>query len=400
VVVAAAHRPLLVPRAEIPARLERLRGGLRAAGVAVAWIDHLTDRLYFTGSMQDGVLLVPAEGPAAYFVRKSAERAAAESPLEVREWPGRRGLVEEVRRRLPSGSRLGLAFDVATAATYRSLCEVAAPDDIAAAIRTIRSVKSGWEIDQVRGAARQATALYEEIVPQIRTGMTELELTGVVEGRLRALGHGGTIRVRRRASDVVVAVVVSGPSALYPTAFDGCVGGEGAAPGMPAGGGFRRLAAGHTLMLDVVTCHNGYLADTTRTYFLGPAAPSAVREAHDACRVVLSHIERLVRPGARCSDVWRAARRFVDESGEPAGFMGCGENRVRFLGHGVGLELDELPVLADKLEQALEPGMVIAIEPKAFLDPVGPVGVENTYVVTERGCESLCSVPDHLHLLG
>jgi Xaa-Pro aminopeptidase len=390
---------LLVPRAEIPSRLERLREALRAAGVALAWIDHLTDRLYFSGSMQDAVLLVPAEAPPAYFVRKSADRAAVESPLEVREWPGRRGLLDELRRRLPPGGRLGLAFDVSSAATYRSLAEIAAPLDVTGTIRTIRAVKSGWEIEQIRGAARQVGLLYAEIAQQVRLGMTELELTGIVEGRLRALGHGGPIRVRRRASDVVMAVVVCGPSALYPTAFDGCVGGEGAAPGMPAGGGFRRLSRGESLMLDIVTSHNGYLADTTRSYFLGGRVPDAVRRAHDACRAVLAQVERLVRPGVRCCDVWRDAWRFIADLGEPEGFMGAGGNRVRFLGHGVGLELDELPVIADKLEQVLAPGMVLAVEPKAFLDPVGPVGVENTYVVTERGCENLCTFPDDLHPL-
>ena len=88
-----------------------------------------------------------------------------------------------------------------------------------------------------------------------------------------------------------------------------------------------------------------------------------------------------------------------EEIGEPEGFMGYAENRVRFFGHGVGLELDELPVLADRIEIDLVPGMVIAVEPKAFLEDVGPVGVENTYIVTENGYENLCPIDDAMSLL-
>ena len=111
-------------------------------------------------------------------------------------------------------------------------------------------------------------------------------------------------------------------------------------------------------------------------------------------------IEGRLRPGAMCADVFREVAAFARDLGEPEGFMGFGENRVRFFGHGVGLELDELPILADKLDFELRAGMVLAVEPKAFLRGIGPVGVENTYAVREDGCERLCDVDDALICLG
>jgi Xaa-Pro aminopeptidase len=193
-----------------------------------------------------------------------------------------------------------------------------------------------------------------------------------------------------------MAVVVSGASAMYPTSFDGPVGAEGPWPAAPSGAGWKRLAAGETVMLDVVSSFNGYHADTARTFFIGGDVPERVGQAHEACRKILDRVLELLRPGAICSDVYRHARSFVEERGEPEGFMGHGENRVRFLGHGVGLELDELPVLADKLDLELRPGMVLAVEPKAFLPGVGPVGVEDTVAVTADGCARLCDVTEEL----
>ena len=122
---------------------------------------------------------------------------------------------------------------------------------------------------------------------------TELELTGRVEGRLRALGHAGTIRVRRPGSDITMGVVVSGDSSLYPTSFNGCVGAEGPYPTSASGGGWKKLAPGDTVMLDLVTVHNGYHSDNTRTFFVGDSVPDEALKAHAFCLEILREIENI-----------------------------------------------------------------------------------------------------------
>jgi Xaa-Pro aminopeptidase len=374
-------------------RVAALQSAMQSNGIGVAWIEHLADRLYFSGSPQDGVLLMPSEGAPVFLVRKSLKRAEQEGSVAVEPYPGGGAVVERARILAGTAGTVGLGLDVSPAATYARLLGPGGVErivDLSATVRAIRSVKSPWEIEQIRRAADQVTTLYAGIVEHLRPGITELELTGRVEGRLRSLGHGGTVRVRRPGSDISMGVVVSGTSALYPTSFNGPVGAEGPYPPTASGAGWKTLEAGETVMLDIVTSYNGYHADTTRTFFLGQTPPSEVLAAHDFCRGVLGDIEARLRPGGVCSTIYRDVLSGVAERGEPRGFMGFGENRVRFLGHGVGLELDEMPVLADRIDVTLEPGMVLAVEPKAFLEGIGPVGVENTYVVTASACEALC----------
>ena len=310
--------------------------------------------------------------------------------------------MDEVQRLAGAKGRVGLALDVTPAATYVRLqlsVDSARLIDISGTLRLIRSIKSAWEIEQIRRASQQVTTLFGEVDEYIRPGMTELELTGRVEGRLRSLGHSGTVRVRRPGSDIAMGVVVSGASGLYPTSFNGPVGAEGPYPNSPSGAGWKRLAVGESVMLDLVTTHNGYHADTTRTFFLGDAPADHVLEAHDFCREVERWIVERMRPGNVCSEIFLEVQSLIDARGEPQGFMGFDENRVRFLGHGVGLELDELPVLAKKIDLPIKPGMVVAVEPKAFLKGIGPVGIENTIVVTDNGCEPLCTTTSDLRAL-
>jgi Xaa-Pro aminopeptidase len=108
----------------------------------------------------------------------------------------------------------------------------------------------------------------------------------------------------------------------------------------------------------------------------------------------------LMRPGAVCEEIYTEIDRWAAASDPPEGFLGYGENRAKFLGHGVGLTLDELPVLAGKVSVALEPGMILAVEPKAVLSGIGPVGAENTYLITDTGCESLCRLPEGITTCG
>ena len=384
------HVPYKVPTDEVAARVALLRSAIAGRGIGVAWIEHLTDRIYFTGSAADGVLLVPIQGDPRFLVRKSVARAQTESSLNVEPYPGGKKAIEIAAGMLDGGS-LGLALDVTQASSYtRVAASIPAIEDIAAEVRNIRATKSDWEVQQIRAAAEQYNRLFDTALDWLKEPISGLELTARVEGRLRSLGHGGTIRLRRRTADIAVANVVSGDVALYPTNFNGCVGGEGPYPPSPATGGWETLTPGTTVMFDIVTSYNGYQADTTRSFYLGDSIPPGIAAAHEFCLDVLYEIEQRMKPGALCSEIYREVRSLVEERGEPEGFMGLGDNRVKFYGHGVGLDLDEMPVLADRIDVTLKQGMILAVEPKAFLTGSGPVGVENTYVITDDGCESLC----------
>ncbi len=392
----ARHQEFGIPPKEVLRRAEGLQHRLAQDEIDLAWIDHPTDRLYYAGTIQDGVLLVPAGGDPVFHVRLSRRRAQAESPLTVEPFPGRRGLLEAVRSRVGARGRLGLPLEVTPASTYRWLTESLEGIelvDIGAGIRAQRAVKSGWEQAQVRGAARQAHELFADVARHLREGVTELELSAALEHRVRLLGHAGTIRVRRPGADLGMLYAVAGDGGLYPTNFDGPVGAEGVYPYTAPGGGRKPIRAGETVMVDLVTAFNGYHADHTRTFALHGDLPARAREAHAACEAVLAQIEARMRPGVACGALFTEVSSWLEEHGAPPAFMGYGDNQVKFLGHGVGLELDEWPILAARFDRTLEAGMVVAVEPKAFLEGIGPVGVENTYIITDEGCESLGAFP-------
>jgi Xaa-Pro aminopeptidase len=261
-------------------------------------------------------------------------------------------------------------------------------------------VKSAWEISQIKKAAEQADIVLREVPELIKPGMSELALTGMVEARLRELGHSGALRIRGGNSVLAMIMAVSGDSALYPTNFDGPGGGEGPSPAGPAGAGWKKIREGETIMLDIVSDHNGYHSDQTRIFYTGSGLPDHLAGAHAFCLSVLDRIERAMQPGRVCADIYNEINAWVQAEHPPEGFMGCGENRVKFFGHGVGLELDEFPIIADRIEVKLAAGMIVAVEPKAFLKGFGAVGVENTYIIEEDGCTAVNQSPVQIQTIG
>jgi Xaa-Pro aminopeptidase len=393
----------MVPKEEIAKRIRLFKDALLTQGAAVTWIAHTTDLLYLTGSIQDGVLLVYPDREPVFYVKKSLKRAQRESPIEAAPYPGSKQLYANINAALGrNDGGLGMALDVTPASVYLRMCKSlpeSKPVDVSGIIRLQKAVKSDWEHRQIALATKQVEIIFDEVRAIIKPGMTELDLTGWIEGRLRALGHSGPVRIRRPGMELAMLMAASGDSALYPTNFDGPVGGEGPYPVTPSGPGWKKLAAGETVMTDIVSAANGYHSDNARTFFLGNDIPANALAAHQFCVDCLAFIESRLKPGAVCEDIFNATDAWAKKTGEPEGFMGYGENRVRFFGHGVGLELDEFPVIAKKVSLALEQGMVIAVEPKAFLPGIGPVGVENTYKITQDGCESFCKTDRSLQKL-
>ena len=393
---------MYVPREEISRRMADFQRTLDSLDVAVAWIEHANDLYYYTGSIQDAVLLVPAVGEPLYFVRKSRERAAKESPLKALPFEGRGAVLADVGKFLKESGHLGLSLDVLPAKDYLYLLrklDTPPVKDIAMAIRLQRAVKSDWELEQIRVAAGHAEETFASLERIAQPGRSELEISADVERFLRIKGHGGTIRLRKPGQEMAIITVSSGKAACAPTNFNGPIGAIGPSPASAMGAGHKRFGRGETLMLDMVSNWNGYNADNARTFYAGKQAPEFLLQAHDFCIHTMMAVAELAKPGAICSEIFTEVAQKAAERGEPEGFLGYGENRVKFFGHGVGIELDELPVIANKVDIELKENMVIAIEPKAFFPTVGPVGAENTFVVTKTGCESLCKFPNEIYCL-
>lgn len=212
---------------------------------------------------------------------------------------------------------------------------------------------------------------------------------------LRNAGHQGQLRFRGFNQEMHYGQVLAGPSGAVPGYSDSPLCGPGPNPALGKGPDGHVLAAGDPVIVDLVGGWDGYLADQTRTFSLGPLAAD-LRDAHSQAVAILRAVERELRPGASPAGLFALAERMAADAGLGEHFMGQGGDRVRFLGHGVGMEIDEWPVLAPGFEQPLEPGNVVAVEPKFVFAGRGAVGIENMYLVTEAGCESITTAPERL----
>ncbi|MFP4387370.1 MAG: M24 family metallopeptidase [Desulfococcaceae bacterium] len=395
---------LRVPAPELGRRIGAFQDRLRADGIDGALILQKADLFYLSGTAQDGILYVPADGAPLLMIRKSLERAQGESLLpEVRPLTGTGDLLREMEARsFPFPKVLGLEMDVLPAALYLGFQRRfpgARLVGVSSRLRAVRAVKSPYELGRLREAGRRADQVLAQVAEHIRPGVTELALAGRVEALARELGHPGLVRMRRWGSEIFYGHLMAGETAARPSFLASPTGGAGTGPATPQSAGLRPIGPGEPILVDYVFVWEGYIADQTRVFVLGEP-PDDLLRAHDAMREVQSALQGAARPGAVAGDLYEMAVAEAERLGFGEYFMGSGDDRISFVGHGVGLELDEFPFIARGQTQALEAGMVIALEPKQILPGRGVVGIENTHVVGPEGLTPLTAFREEMIRIG
>ncbi|MDF2959731.1 MAG: peptidase [Paenibacillus sp.] len=384
-------------------RVVRLQERLQQKQIDGCMITQNVDIYYFTGSMQTGYLFVPSMGEALFFVRRSVLRAQSESAVKVEPLGSFRSFGDRLAEVYPglfggagSGSpqrklRLAAEFDVLPVQQLQRL-ETVLPGagwvDGSLIIRELRMIKSAAELALIREAARVIDLAFEDAVQLLRPGTTELELVSRIEHFIRQQGHLGIMRMRGYNQEVITGMVGAGEAAAMPTYFDGPAGGQGLSAASPQSAGRRPIQANEPILIDIGCCIDGYVIDQTRTAVIG-ALPEDLTRAYDTSEQIIRSAEELLKPGTVCEQLYMHSLQMAHEAGLSDHFMGCGDDQVKFLGHGIGLEIDELPVLAKGFSYPLQAGMVIAVEPKFTFPGRGVVGIENSYAVTETGFEKL-----------
>jgi Xaa-Pro aminopeptidase len=391
-------RAVTVPRDEVERRLAAFRETLRADGIDVAVVVQNADLYYLTGTVQQSHLVVPADGDAVLLTRRSVVRARAESPLDVEELPTVRRLSELVAEACGGEPEVvGMELDVLPVAQFRRYESLLARSrfvDVGAALVRQRAVKSPWEIERVRTAAALADEVFARIPALLRVGLTEVAFAGRVEAEARALGHQGVIRMRAFNGEMFYGQLLTGVSGAVPSFLDTPLAGLGLSPAVAQGVSFREIGRGEPIVFDFVPVVDGYTADFTRMFSIGEL-PGRLTSAYECARRAQAAAAACARRGALCREVYEAALAVACDEGLDEHFMGHGPAQVRFVGHGVGLELDELPVLSPN-DLALEPGMVFALEPKFVFPGLGAIGIENTWTVGAAGAERLTLAPEEI----
>lgn len=390
----------MIPADEIEQRLRRFQAAMSDSGLDAAVIVQSTDLAYLSGTNQQAHLVVPASGESRLLVRRTLARAREESPLgRIEPLASLSGLANALADAgLGAGAVIGFELDVLPAARYLGYArrlEGFRLDDCSAALRQVRAVKSEWELAQMRVACEQVRLAAEAVPALLRPGVLESKVQLEVEKVLRDAGHQGQLRFRGFNQEMHYGQVLGGPSGAVPGYSDSPLCGPGPNPVLGKGPDGHRLAAGDPVIVDLVGGHQGYLSDQTRTFVVGmPAAD--LRDAYDLSVRILRAAEQQIRPGTAPSALFELAEATAEQAGLDEHFMGFGQGRVRFLGHGVGMEIDELPVLAPGFDQPLEPGNVIAVEPKFVFPGRGSVGIENMYAVTADGWEKMTTASEEL----
>lgn len=358
---------------------------------------------YLTGTLGTGVFWLPLDGAPVLCLRKGLGRALVESPLQAPCADGcAYGRIESFRsfkelEELCAPLTAVMAVDMngftwAQAELLRSRLPgvqfVAADKALARA----RMIKSPWELRKLHLAGARHALCLQELLPQrIRPGMTEREIGLAALHLFMEHGHSGLVR-QSDANETFLGYVSAGESGLYPTGFDGPLGSRGMHPSTPylgdAGTVWKNL-----LTLDLGFVLEGYNTDKTVTCWAGPLQDD-VKAAFDCSKYILERISEVLLPGAIPSELWEQAQMMAASAGYAHTFMGAGPERVRFLGHGIGLEVDEFPVLAKGFDEPLKAGMVLALEPKIAIPGLGMVGVEDTFAVGANKTVSLTGSND------
>ncbi|MDC7221078.1 MAG: Xaa-Pro peptidase family protein [Spirochaetales bacterium] len=353
------------------------------------------NQFYLTGTMQDGFLCVEREGKAVLWVRRSVERAKDESPLENIEAMGSYRQASGHYKSLPK--RLYLDKEIVSLSVMERLQKAFAFESWGGVDRQllkIRSVKSSREREIMTRSGRLHKELFEQrIPPLLREGMDEREFTIRVFQEMMDLGYHGVSRFNMFQTEMMAGQIGFGENSCYPSYFNGPGGNKGQHAAVPLWGETnRKLAKGDMVFTDIAFGVDGYHTDQTMTYLFKGELPSQARTYHDYCVELRDKAAARLKPGEIPSLLYADILEEI-AAHAPAGFaecfMGHPGNQVKFLGHGVGLHIDEYPVIAKGFDEPLEENMIIALEPKCAIPGVGTVGVEDTFAVGAGGGECL-----------
>ena len=384
-----------VPVEELENRLDLVKSALTNAGLESMLVHDPVDLYWLTGGRQNGVLWVgnnESNVESVFWVRQSLERAFWEAgendaPFELANHPRTKELDDALKQR---GCSTTPAMQHARMPHSQiSFLEnlIGKSEDCTSILWELRETKSDWEIEQMRTSGEINRWMFEAILDEGGEGISEIELAAAADSVSRAAGFGGHIMMRKWPMNCDRVVIAAGHSGAVPSYFDSAVGGVGPHPFASLGAGFHRIKVGEPVLVDIVHCHRGYVSDCTRMFSVGPLDSEWVERLDKMVEVRDCVVTSLAR-GDTCEVAYDAGMKIVREHGEQNHLMGMPPNQSRFLGHSIGLHLDETPVVARGFPRPLPIGGTMAIEPKVVY-PNGVIGLEDSWVRTENGMECM-----------
>jgi Xaa-Pro dipeptidase len=382
-------------------RIKHLQGVLRELGLAGAVLFYSRDIYYYTGTAQPAYLVVLPDD-YLLLVRRGFDLASRESGLEPERLQGGGNLAGVAKRLFPGegrGEKVGTELDMLTVPHAGSLSRALGGRelvDISPAVLAQRMVKDAGEIETIRKACAAVHAGHLAVLSCLRAGLSELELAAAVENAQRLAGHEGCFFLRLPDFVMSRGPLASGPNLRQTSGTLFTLAGAGLSRAVPTGAARRLIAAGDLVLVDVPACVEGYHADQSRTYAVG-RAPAKALDLFQRLKAVADHLLENLRPGMTSGEAFALAQAQAVALGLGEAFMAFASGaRAHFVGHGVGLELNEPPLLAQNRATVLKEGMVLALE-MHVMEPDGlTLKLEDTAHLAARGNQLLTLSPREL----
>jgi Xaa-Pro aminopeptidase len=385
----------LTPKAEIESRIEKLKQRMAENNIDFAVILQNVDMFYFTGTLQKGVLIVPVEGEPLLFIEKTMERAVYETPLGI--IPIRRD--KDVKSILADKSVLkgrgAMEFDVLPVSVFerwKGLLGFENFVDLSLMIRDVRLIKSPFEIEQIRKSGGIVSHVFEKAKDVVKEGMSEVEIAALLEAHGRIFGHQGFLRMRGLNQEMMNMYITHGYSGTIQSHADVPISGAGVTHAVAQGPSINRVERGVPVLIDYGGGYNGYITDETRPYVAG-TMKDVFRKSYDTAREIIEDTGVFAREGVNGTEIFNRAMEKAKKAQLEDYFMGYGAGKVGFIGHGLGLEINELPVITPRHDTILKEGMVFAFEPKFIIPGEGAIGIEVDFIVRKDGLERVTDFP-------
>lgn len=380
----------LTPAIELEHRCSRLQTAMCDEGLDAVIIVQSADLYYFTGTIQTGALYVPAAGQPLYMVRRDHLRARMESGLkEVLPFTSMADIPEILAEYgCLAPLTIGMEFDVLPVAVferYKKVFPEAAFKDASPLIRKIRMIKSHYEIHLMQDAANQVDTVYRAAVRLLKEGMTDVALAAELERVARLEGHPGLIRMRVFNGEMIFGHTFSGADSAVPAYTDTPFGGLGITPSFGQGASYKPISRDEPVVVDFSGSCDGYLVDQTRIMALGGLSPKLMKGYEDM--LLIQELMKQMAPQLPSwGELYDECLSLAVSMGYSESFMGAGGSQVSFIGHGIGIEIDEYPFIARGFHKMnLAPGMAFAFEPKLVFPGDGAVGIENSFYLADDG---------------
>lgn len=383
---------------DLQMRWDRMQQAMQQMDVDGCLLTVDVNLYYTTGRIFSGYFYLPVEGAPWFFVKRP-NGYTNDHVVYIRKPEQMAELFKAHDLELPR--KLLLEADELSYTDFIRLQTIFHPQEIGnatAMMRTLRQVKTPYEISQFRISAARHAKTYAEIPACFRPGMTDLEFQFEIEKRMRQNGSIGIFRAFGANMNIFMGSILAGENAEAPSPFDFALGGNGIDPSCPLGANGTVLKEGTAVMVDMAGNYTAYMTDMTRVFSVGRLTDLAYR-AHQTSLFIQNEIENVARPGKSCAELYDIAAKITGNEGLDAYFMGT-RQQAKFVGHGIGIQINELPVLTPRSKEVLEPGMVFALEPKYVIPGVGAVGIENSFLVTDTGLEKLTLFDEEIIQLG